>query len=81
MLVDIYSSNKHFGKYLTVPAGPVDDKRLAAVLGEFGSLKLVQASVDLVVGVPNEMLDVDDAVAQIAEKGYALHAYRRKRKT
>jgi hypothetical protein len=81
MLVDIYSSNMHFGKHLTVPAGTEEEKLPTWVDPGFGSLKLVNARLEIVAGVPNGALDAVDVISQIKAKGYAFHAYRRAQKS
>jgi hypothetical protein len=79
MLVDIYSSNKHFGKHLTVPAGDKGYKLPIGADPDFGSLKLVNARLEIVAGAPNNALDAADVIEQIEAKGYAFHSYRRGR--
>ena len=77
MLVDTYSSNKHFGKRLTVPAGPKDYKLPMGADSDFGSLTLVKARFEILAGIPNKALDASNVIAQINAKGYAFHSYRR----
>ena len=79
MFVDIYSSNKHFGKLLSVPSGAKGYKLPLGIDPDFGSLTLVNARLELVAGVPYGALDAADVIAQIKAKGYAFHAYRRSR--
>lgn len=79
MFVDIYSSNKHFGKHLTVPAGTKENLLPLKVDPDFGSLKLVNARLEIVSGAFNGVLDAADVIEQIKKNGYAFHAYRRSR--
>ena len=77
MLVDTYSSNKHFGKRLTVPAGPQDYKLPIGADADFGSLTLVRACFEILAGKPHAALDASNVIEQIKSKGYAFHSYRR----
>jgi hypothetical protein len=79
MLIDIYSSNKHFGKQLSVPAGSKDQKSLASTDPDFGSMTLVCAKVPIAAGTFHPDLDAADVIAQIKQKGHAFHPYRRLR--
>jgi hypothetical protein len=79
MLIDIYSSNKHFGKHMSVPAGSEDSKLLASIDPDFGSMTLVSAKVPIAAGTLHPALDAADVIAQIRQKGYAFHSYRRPR--
>jgi hypothetical protein len=79
MLIDIYSSNKRFGKHLSVPAGSEDPKSLARMDPDFGSMTLVSAKVPIAAGTLHPALDVADVIAQIRQKGYVFHSYRRAR--
>jgi hypothetical protein len=79
MLVDTYSSNKHFGKHLTVPAGSDGYKLPLGADPDFGSLQLINAGFEIEAGAHHDALDAADVIAQIKDKGYAFHAYRRLR--
>jgi hypothetical protein len=77
--VDIYSSNKHFGKHLAVPAVSKGYKLPVEADPDFGSLTLINARLEIFAGRPSATLDAADVIAQIKDKGYTFHAYRRLR--
>jgi hypothetical protein len=77
MLVDTYSSNKHFGKRLTVPTGSRDYKLPLGVDPDFGSMTLIRAGFEILSDTPHAELDTADVIAQIDARGYAFHSYRR----
>lgn len=77
MLVDTYSSNKHFGKRLTVPTGPKSYQLPIGADSDFGSITLIKARFEILAGTPNAVLDASNVIAQINAKGYAFHSYRR----
>jgi hypothetical protein len=77
MKIDIYRSNKDRTKFLSVPTGTnINTMQFPAGLDpDLQPPLLVQAErgMDIAYGQPRIGLNVDDIMAQIGKKGFAVH--------
>jgi len=73
--IDIYTSTKNGSKYLSVPKGTkVASLQLPdSVDPDLLTLSPFRTRLELTPGKPHPALDQDNIIAQIEEKGYAVH--------
>ena len=75
MKVAVYKSTKNGDKYLTVPGG-TEVKKMnlpADIDSDLLSLSPFKTSLEIDNGDKRIGLDTDDVIAQINEKGFAIH--------
>ena len=75
MKIDIYTSTKNGSKYLSVPKGTkVESLQLPdSVDPDLLTLSPFRTRLELTPGKSHPALDQDNIIAQIEEKGYAVH--------
>lgn len=75
MKIDIYTSTKNGSKYLSVPKGTkVASLQLPdSVDPDLLTLSPFRTRLELTPGKSHPALDQDNIIAQIEEKGYAVH--------
>lgn len=79
MKIDIYTSTKNGEKYLSVAKGTkIEDLDLPSTIDpELLTLSPFKTRLEVELSVEHNAVDQADVIAQIEEKGYAVHGAKR----